>query len=207
MIVLVIIGYILLILLVILIAVLFIPIFFYLRANKNDDLYLSISINWFFNAIIIHLEKKGTEELTIDLKIFGIRIPTQLKKVKKKKRVKVKKEKKYNFKYLINKPFLNKIFRLIQKVIKHIAPREFQARLLYGFDNPADTGILCGLIATFSNYFSQYDIKLYPVFDRQIFEGEIFLQGRIFCFVIAYYVLEVVLSKTFRKTIKKVRKH
>jgi len=207
MIVLVIIGYILLILLVTLMAVLFIPIFFYLRANKNADLYLSISINWFFNAITIHLEKKGTEELTIDLKIFGIRIPTQIKKVKKEKRVKIKKEKKYDYKYLINKLFLNKIFRLIQKVIKHIAPREFRTRLLYGFDNPADTGILCGFFAMFSHYFSQYDIKLYPFFDRQILEGEIFLKGRIFFCVIVYYVLEVVLSRTFWKTIKRVRKH
>jgi len=102
---------------------------------------------------------------------------------------------------------LEKIFELIKKIFKHIAPRKFKIYIKYGFENPADTGILCGLTNAFSNYFSEYDVKFIPVFDREILNGEILLKGRIFFFIIVYYILEVLLSKIFRETIKKIKKN
>ena len=206
MILLVIIGYILLVFLILLLAVLFIPIIFHIHAIKTDSLYLLISINCFFYAVSFNLEKKSNEKTIFNVKVFGIRIPVEINESKEKKQKKAKKEGKYNYKYLLNKAFLEKIFQLIKKILKHISPRRLKIRLKYGFDNPADTGILCGFITMFSHYFSEYDIKLTPVFDREIMEGEVFLKGRLFICVIAFYVLQVVLSKTFRSTMKKTKK-
>jgi len=206
MILLVIIGYILLIFLILLLAILFMPIIFHIHAIKTDSLYLLISIHCFFYAVSFNLEKKGNEKLTINVKVFGIRIPVKVNESKEKERKKAKKEGKYNYKYLLNKAFLKKIFQLIKKVLKHISPRRLKIRLKYGFDNPADTGILHGFITMFSHYFSEYDVKLTPVFDREIMEGEVFLKGRIFICAIVCYVLQVAISKTFRSTMKKIKK-
>jgi hypothetical protein len=201
MIILVILEYILVICLSVIILILFIPIFFHLQVSKYNDLILWAKVNWLFNAIYCHIKKEGDQNLVIILKIFGLQIYLKEGRAKKKK-----KEKKYYFKALLNKPFLTKAFQFIKRVLKHIVPQEFRVRLSYGFDNPANTGILCGFIALFSAYFSGYDIFLNPIFDQEILEGELFLKGRLFCFVITYYILQLVLSKTFWKTIKEAKK-
>lgn len=201
MIILVILEYILVICLSVIILILFVPIFFHLQVSRYNDLILWAKINWFFNAIYCHIKKEGDQNLVIILNIFGLQIHLKEGRAKKKR-----KEKKYYFKALLNKPFLTKAFQFIKRVLKHIVPQEFRVRLSYGFDNPANTGILCGFIALFSAYFSGYDIFLNPIFDQEILEGELFLKGRLFCFVITYYILQLVLSKTFRKTIKEAKK-
>jgi hypothetical protein len=201
MIILVILEYILVICLSVIILILFVPIFFHLQVSKYNDLILWAKVNWLFNAIYCHIKKEGDQNLVIILKIFGLQIYLKEGRAKKKK-----KEKKYYFKALLNKPFLTKAFQFVKRVLKHIVPQEFRVRLSYGFDNPANTGILCGFIALFSAYFSGYDIFLNPIFDQEILEGELFLKGRLFCFVITYYILQLVLSKTFWKTIKEAKK-
>ena len=206
MIALLIIEYILSICLILIMLILFVPIFFHLQVSKYNDLILWAKVNWFFNAIYCHIQKEGDQNLVVILKIFGLQIHPKEGRTQKKKREKIKKEKIFDFRALLNKPFLTKVFHFIKKVLKHIAPQEFWVRLSYGFDNPANTGILCGFIALFSAYFSGYDIYLKAIFDQEILEGELFLKGRLFGFVITYYILQLVLSKTFRKTIKEAKK-
>ena len=205
MVALLILEYILMICLSVIILILFVPIFFHLQVNKYNELILWVKINWLFNAIYCHIKKEGDQNLAIILKIFGVQIHLKEGKVEKKKE-KIIKEKKFDFRALLNQPFLTKAFQFIKKVLKHILPQEFRVRFSYGFDNPANTGILCGFIAIFSAYYSGYDIFLNPIFDQEILEGELFLKGRLFCFVITYYILQLVLSKTFRKTIKEAKK-
>ena len=206
MVALIILEYILLICLSVIILILFVPIFFHLQVSKYNDLILWAKVNWLFNAFYCHIKKEGDQNLVIILKIFGLQIHLKEGRTKKKKKEKIKKEKKFDFKALLNKPFLTKAFQFIKKVLKYIVPQEFRVRLSYGFDNPANTGILCGFIALFSTYYSRYDIYLDPIFDQEILEGELFLKSRLFCFVITYYILQLVLSKTFRKTIKEAKK-
>ena len=206
MIALLIIEYILAICLIAIMLVFFVPIFFNIQVSKYNGLVLWVKVNWLFNALYCYIEKRGSQKPVAIVRILGLKIPIERERAQKKKKEKIKKEKKYDFRVLLNKPFLTKAFQFIKKVLKHIVPQEFRARLSYGFDNPANTGILCGFIALFSTYFSGYDICLNPIFDQEILEGELFLKGRLFCFVITYYVLQLVLSKTFRKTIKEAKK-
>jgi hypothetical protein len=206
MIALIIIEYILLFCLSVIILILFVPIFFRLQVRKYNDLVLCVKVNWLFIPFYCCIEKRGNQKPVTIVRILGLKVPIGRERAKKKKKEKIKKEKKFDFRALLNRPFLTKDFQFIKKVLKHIVPQEFRVRLSYGFDNPANTGILCGFIALFSAYFSGYDIYLNPIFDQEILEGELFLKGRIFCFVITYYILQLVLSKTFRKTIKKAKK-
>jgi len=186
--------------------VFFVPIFFNIQVSKYNSLLLWIKVNWLFNAIYCHIRKEGDQNPVVIVRILGLKIPIEREEAQKKKKEKIKKEKKFDFKALLNKPFLTKAFQFIKKILKHILPQEFRVRLSYGFDNPANTGILCGFVALFSTYFSEYDICLNPIFDQEILEGELSLKGRLFCFVITYYILQLVLSKTFRKTIKEAKK-
>jgi len=206
MIVLIIIEYILVICLILIMLVFFVPIFFYIQVSKYNGLFLCVKVNWLFIPFYCCIEKRWNQKPVTIVRILGLKIPIERERAKKKKKEKIKKEKKFDFRALLNRPFLTKDFHFIKKVLKHIVPQEFRVRLSYGFDNPANTGILCGFIALFSAYFSGYDIYLNPIFDQEILEGELFLKGRIFCFVIVYYILQLVLSKTFRKTIKKAKK-
>ncbi len=206
MIALLIIEYILAICLIAIMLVFFVPIFFNIQVSKYNGLVLWVKVNWLFNTLYCYIEKRGSQKPVAIVRILGLKIPIERERAQKKKKEKIKKEKKYDFRVLLNKPFLTKVFQFIKKVLKHIVPQEFRARLSYGFDNPANTGILCGFIALFSAYYSGYDIYLDPIFDQEILEGELFLKGRLFCFVITYYILQLVLSKTFRKTIKEAKK-
>lgn len=206
MIVLLVVEYILVICLILIVLAFFVPIFFNIQVSKYSDLVLGAKVNWPFNIFYCYIEKKGSQKPLVIVKILGLQIPIGREKDKKEKKEKIKKEKKFDFRALLNKPFLTKAFQFIKKILKHIAPQEFRADLCYGFDNPANTGILCGFITSFSAYFSGYDIYLNPIFDREILEGELFLKGRLFCFVMTYYILQLVLSKTFRETIKEARK-
>jgi len=206
MIVLLIIEYILAICLILIMLVFFVPIFFHLQVSKYNSLLLWIKVNWLSNVFYCYIEKRGNQKPVAIVRILGIKIPIEREEAQKRKKEKIKKEKKYDLKALLNKPFLTKVFQFIIKVLKHIVPQEFRVRLSYGFDNPAHTGILCGFVALFSTYFSGNDICLDPIFDQEILEGELFLKGRLFGFVITYYVLQLVLSKTFRKTIKEAKK-
>jgi len=206
MIVLLIIEYILAICLFVIMLVFFVPIFFNVQVSKYNGLVLWVKVNWLFNAFCCYIEKKGSQKPVAIVRILGLKIPIERERAQKKKKEKIKKENKFDFKVLLNQPFLTKAFQFIKKVLKHILPQVFRVRLSYGFDNPANTGILCGIIALFSTYYSRYDIYLEPIFDQEILEGELFLKGRLFCFVITYYILQLVLSKTFRKTIKEAKK-
>jgi hypothetical protein len=206
MIALIIMEYILAICLILIILILFVPIFFYIQVSKYNDLVLWVKVNWLFNAFYCYIEKKGNQRPIAIVRILGLKIPIERERAQKKKRKKIKKEKKFDFRALLNQPFLTKAFQFIKKVLKHILPQEFRVRVSYGFDNPANTGILCGFIALFSAYYSGHDINFNPIFDQEILEGELFLKGRLLCFVITYYILQLVLSKTFRKTIKEAKK-
>jgi len=206
MIVLVMLEYILVICLLVMILILLVPIFFHFQVSKYHDLIMQVKVNWLFNTVYCYIKKEGSQYPEIILTILGIQIPIKRRRLKKKEKEKIKKEKRFNFRMLLNRSFLIKIFKFIRKILRHIIPREFRVRLFYGFDNPADTGVLCGFVALLSAYVPQYDIQLNPVFNQKILEGELFLKGRVFCFVLAYYILQLVLSRTFWKTIKKARK-
>ena len=210
MIILKILGIIILIILFLLLMILFIPILFKIKVNKQENFYYSGEITWFFSGLQLLFEKKENEKPKFTIKAFGVQLPAPKKEAKREEEKKEKKEakkSKYNYKYFINKAFLEKIFQLIQKILKHISPREFNAHIEYGFDNPADTGMLHGLIILFLDHFPKHNITIIPVFDREILRGNVKLKGRIFLCFFIFYILEFILSKVFRDTIKQAKKH
>lgn len=63
-------------------------------------------------------------------------------------------------------------------LLRHIRPRKIEGNLLFGMENPADTGQLLGLAAIFYPYY-QKSLSIFPDFDKKILEGNLFIKGRI----------------------------
>jgi len=83
------------------------------------------------------------------------------------------KEQKWTFRKIVNlaRMLLSPVLRLVEDVLKAIHISEMKFNLLYGLDNPADTGIVSGYIYALRGYLNtQYErIRLYaePTFTEE----------------------------------------
>ena len=90
---------------------------------------------------------------------------------------------------------------------RHIRPQHVRANIILGFDDPALTGQVLGLIAVFCGMAGIMP-NVIPDFERKIFEGEIEIKGRINMFVLLKILLKVYLSeeiKEFKKEYERIR--
>ena len=84
-----------------------------------------------------------------------------------------KNKKKWTFKKIVNlaRMLLSPLLRLVEDVLKAIHIAEIKCNILYGFDNPADTGIASGYVYAVRGYLNtQYErIRLYaePTFTEE----------------------------------------
>ena len=82
-------------------------------------------------------------------------------------------EKKWTLRKMVNlaRMLLSPVLRLVEDVLKAIHISEIKFNILYGFDNPADTGIASGYVYAFRGYLNtQYErIRLYaePTFTQE----------------------------------------
>lgn len=112
------------------------------------------------------------------------------------------KEKVNNILKIVNDPENRKMaeqfLNILKNLLKHIKPRKFDAYVHYGFEDIETTGkvsmyaaVLYGLIGA--------DIKIYPDFEQQIFEGEVFLKGHVRLFWLVIAAMKVYTNKQFKK--------
>lgn len=112
------------------------------------------------------------------------------------------KEKVNNILKIVNDPENRKMaeqfLNILKNLLKHIKPRKFDAYVHYGFEDIETTGkvsmyaaVLYGLIGV--------DIKIYPDFEQQIFEGEVFLKGHVRLFWLVIAAMKVYTNKQFKK--------
>ncbi|MEA2021898.1 MAG: DUF2953 domain-containing protein [Candidatus Caldatribacteriota bacterium] len=209
--------YLFIIILVLLAMILFIPVIYSVEGAKEERYFLDIKISWLGNIINVNMNKEENKKIEFFISIFGLRIPLHdSEKVKKRskkgeikkqerKRKKTKKEFKKYFSFL-QQSFLNKAFLLVKKVLKHILPKKYRLHLIYGFEDPADTGMLTGLFfVLFPNISNSDMIKIYPVFDEELIQGEMCIKGRIIIAVLIYYFLKFYFAQGVRQMIKKIR--
>lgn len=96
-----------------------------------------------------------------------------------------------------NKLGIKAIIDTSKKLINHIKPRKISGDVEFGFDNPAITGQVLGIIAIFySRYYESF--KLTPNFEEKILKGQIFVKGRIRIFSIAIIIVKLILNKNFQ---------
>jgi len=197
--------------------ILFIPVIYSVDGTKEELYFLTVRISWLGNIINVNVNKEENEKIEFLMGIFGFRIPlNESKKIKKrskkgeikKQEIKRKKKKKEFKKYFsfFQRSFLDKLFLLVKKVLRHVLPKKYRLHLIYGFEDPADTGMLTGLFfMLFPNISNSDMMKISPIFDEELIQGEVSIKGRIIIAVLIYYFLQFYFAQGVRQMIKKIR--
>jgi hypothetical protein len=109
----------------------------------------------------------------------------------------------------LDKPFTKRTIdrgkKCLLKVFKTIRPRKAKGNLTLGLSNPADTGVVIGVISMFLPVYSGF-LKIEPDFYHQTVEGELWLKGRIQLARIAFPALNVVIHRDFKRTLALAKK-
>ncbi len=109
--------------------------------------------------------------------------------------------------YLQTDPMKRSVSKLLNNLLKillHILPRKGKINLSLGFNNPATTGQVLGILAILYPRFKG-NLSITPYFDRAILEGEVSLKGHIRLIVLVTAAVKTVLDKNIWAFIKKVR--
>ncbi len=206
-----------LILLILFAMIIFIPIVYSIKGAKEECYFLTLRISWLWKIINFIVNKEEHKKMDFFLTIFGFRVTLQdRKKVQEKRKkgeIKKLESKRKKAKQEINKyfsffqrSFLDQSFRLIRRVFKHIIPKEYSLHLIYGFEDPADTGMLTGLFyLLFPSIYNSDMMKINPVFDKEMIQGEIGIKGRIIIVVLIYYFIQFYFAQGIRQAIRRLR--
>ncbi|VDN46353.1 conserved protein of unknown function [Petrocella atlantisensis] len=103
-----------------------------------------------------------------------------------------------------HKGVLKFVLGKVHKMVKSILPRRIEADIIFGFADPATTGLVLGGVSMFYPYYGNAVIII-PNFEEVMFEGDIKIRGKIVIGVLVYYGLRVIIDKRVRSIIKAVR--
>ena len=93
----------------------------------------------------------------------------------------------------------------IFKVLKSIRPRKLKVDAIIGTGSPDTTGYLMAIAGMLYPYFGS-SVNIVPDFEKTIFEGQIFIKGRITVFVIVLQALKLLLDKELRNLLKRLKR-
>lgn len=92
----------------------------------------------------------------------------------------------------------------IKILLKHIRPRYIKGFIHFGFDDPAYTGELLGLIHMFIKGGSK-DFHINADFENRILEGEIYAKGRIQCYLLLIIGIRFYKNENLRLVLERRR--
>lgn len=92
------------------------------------------------------------------------------------------------------------------KIFKHVRPRKMKGYVNFGFDDPAITGQVIGILYMFRVGFKK-NFVLNPDFENKKLETDVLIKGRVQLYYLLYIALRVYKNKNFNSILKKRRKH
>lgn len=104
-----------------------------------------------------------------------------------------------------NRRLYNRAKKRLFKVLKSIRPRVLKADLHIGTGSPDTTGYLCAAYGMLSPVLGN-NVKITPDFEETVWEGRVFIKGRITIFTILWQALGIVLDKQLRTFIKELKR-
>ena len=102
-----------------------------------------------------------------------------------------------------NRNTIQLLWKQVKSLICHILPRKIRGRVRFGFDDPATTGQILTYVSPFYGLYAK-TLKLEPVFDEKVVDGELHIKGHIRIAMLLWVVIRVFLNKNFRKLLKKL---
>jgi hypothetical protein len=100
-----------------------------------------------------------------------------------------------------NREAIKHIFKSLRKMFRHIRPFKVRIQMEFGTGDPCQTGQALGAAALLYGYYGEA-IKITPNFETEIFEGTLFVKGRIRLFTLLIICIKLLLDKNFRQFIK-----
>lgn len=104
-----------------------------------------------------------------------------------------------------NRELVRFLWENIRKLLKLLRPRKYRVWVRYGFEDTEITGWLAVRLAVVYGLLGM-DMELIPDFEQSIFEGEIFLKGKIRLFGITVIALKVYFNRLVREKILKKKR-
>ena len=184
------------IILLLFLVILFIPFGYRIKAVCLDEKSIRFSAFWFFGLFGFsgnYVLNRGFESM---VNVLGLKIEVG-KKAREKKDKKTKKKK---IRMSFSAEAIKYVLTSIKKILLHFLPDRIEGYGRLGFYDPYYTGIICSIIETLRN-FRFHNLNLKYVFDDEIYEGEIYAEGRIVLAYIVFIAARLYLNKSTRKII------
>jgi hypothetical protein len=203
-------GFLLLLLLLVLL-VLFVPFQYDFRGHRcEEDTAATGAVHWLYRLVSLVAAHDMVQGFQLRLMLFehwGLKSFGRSGAVKARKKTDKEKQppKKDGHKFVLTREKALLIANATIRVLKRISPRWFQLEARIGFDDPADTGSLCAVLATLQAFVhtnpDRYKVHVLPVFEEAEASGHMELQGRLMLWFIVWEGLKLAISKPFRQDI------
>lgn len=100
-----------------------------------------------------------------------------------------------------NRAAFSLIIEQVLVILRHIRPQKYKGYIRFGTGDPALTGQLLGIFGVFIPIYKD-NIRIIPDFEELVFEGNIFLKGRITVIKLALVALKLYRDKNINRLIK-----
>ncbi len=104
-----------------------------------------------------------------------------------------------------NQQVMKLCFSQLNKIFRNIKPKKFRAAFHIGFEDPASTGQLLAILGMIYPFF-EGNLTITPEFEDAVFEGSLFLKGRITLFVLLMAGWKIYFNKDFRRMMRILKK-
>ena len=91
----------------------------------------------------------------------------------------------------------NKLIILIQNLIKIFKPKKFKIDCTFGYDDPYEVGKVLAILGILYERFGD-NIKVKPIFNENIFKGDIYIKGSFRLISIIIIAIKLILDKKVR---------
>jgi len=184
--------------------IIFIPYEYYAYGKKLDECYIKGYISWLFGGVKIKFNRSFPGNSEVSVWVLGLNkrlgASERSKNIKEEKpqKKKDKSKKDSGFKEYLSGDVIKRILAALFKILKHCMPRKFYMIGKVGFEDPANTGMLYGVIGMAYNLFDRFNIRIQPVFDEEVIEGRFLIRGRLWLPYIILVAIGLLITKPFR---------
>ena len=186
------------ILFLLLLLILLVPFGYRIKAVSLDEKRVGFSAGWFFGLLGFSGDYVFNQGFVSRVHVLGMIIKVNKKDREEEKETKKEKNKKK--KRVFSVKTIKYILISIKNVLKHLMPDRIVGYGRLGFYDPYYTAMACSLIESLRS-FRFHHLSLNYIFDDEVYEGEIDIQGRIFLVYIVYIAIRLFLNKSARKLI------
>ncbi len=187
-------------LLLLLVCLLFIPFEYYCKGVRLMKENLTFAVVWFWGLFGFQGVITREDGFNGSVIILGFRIKVRGNSEKKEKPEKKKKKKSKRFKIqsFLSPHSIRLLLATIQKSMKHILPGRIEGYGRLGFEDPYYTGLVSAFLESLKHV-HLHSVDIEYCFDEEVYEGELYIEGRLFLVYLAYLVVRFFINRITHK--------